>query len=62
MNKLDKFSNELTIGEQKSINGGDDITEAVFRFFGWVSVVIQAGFDVSHANNPEGLGGSRPFE
>jgi hypothetical protein len=62
MNILDKFSNELTKDEQNSINGGDGLTEALFRFLGWTSVIIEAGFNVPHANNPEGLGGSRPFE
>ncbi|PIY09923.1 MAG: hypothetical protein COZ17_11520 [Flavobacteriaceae bacterium CG_4_10_14_3_um_filter_33_47] len=62
MKNLNNFVSDLTQEELKTINGGDGITEAVFRFFGWVSVVIEAGLDVPHANNPSGLEGSRPFE
>ena len=62
MKNLNNFVSDLTQEELKTINGGDGITEAVFRFFGWVSVVIEAGLDVPHANNTSGLEGSRPFE
>tara|TARA_R110002096_G_scaffold184679_2_gene363267 strand:+ start:212 stop:418 length:207 start_codon:yes stop_codon:yes gene_type:complete len=68
MKKIDKFVkkdnlvSELSKEDIVFINGGDGLTEAVFRFFGWVSVVVEAGFNVPHANNPEGVSGSRPFE
>lgn len=53
---------DLSSKELVKVNGGDGITEAVFRFFGWVSVIVEAGLDVPHANDPQGTGGSRPFE
>jgi len=62
MENLNKFTTRLPYSELQQINGGDGITEAVFRFLGWVSVIVEEGMNVPHANEPEGVRGSRPFE
>ncbi len=58
MKNFDNFTSDLSSEELKSINDGDDITKAFFRFLGWCSVVLEAGMNVPHANEAN----ARAFE